>query len=126
MSTIKKYGLYIIGIIIGAFFIYGIIRLTIGNPQEYKDTQKEVKELKKQVDSVSKLQTVLNLKIDSLQKIQQKYNDKISNNNSKITENSKQLSTQNKIDHDKINSVDTYNNDDLDKFIESAKTRYSH
>lgn len=107
--------LYIFG---GIILIVGIyILISRKTPSDVKITEQNNKKLELVVDSLKASNASLSKKIIDLEATQALYQDQIRKNNDSIDANNKELTKLKKFYNEKINSINSYNTNELDSFF---------
>ena len=94
------------------------------NPSEIKQTLKDNKKIESKVDSLKSDNMFIVERMYELEKKQAMFFELIDQNNNLIRENNKELQKLKRIYNEKINSISSYNTNQLDSFFANRYKEY--
>lgn len=103
-----------------------IISVKKPNETQYNETMKDIKALDKQIDTVHSQQSFLIERMFDLEKKSSLLEEQVGKNNSLIESNTKELTNLRKTYNEKINRINTYNTQQLEKFFSDRYPGYDH
>ena len=116
MLSSKERNIYLIGLLIAIIWI--VYLFSYKQPDYIDDHNDKIKVLDLKVDSLYKANEGLTLKIDSL-------NNQINNLDRQIGLKDNRIKTLKKITNEKVNAVDSFNNDELERFFTNRYRYYN-
>lgn len=124
LKSAEVWGKRLLLVVISGLALWLIVFVTVGNPNSFGDTKKEVKAIQVKQDSIYNDIKFLTERQFVIEQNQIRFQQSIDANNQYISDYNKELIKLKKAYNEKILSIDTYNINDLDSFFANRYKQY--